>query len=349
MTLRAIEGWDGYGPDTTTITQFVRDKWTNSSVSDSRIEVDDDRFSGANVWEETTSNSYWNLEMVDAPEEVIIGAYILIRTPGASGTDQSSGNLLLGTFSGGNEGIVVRVSGRTLRVSSNNLGFGYFAGNALIDGWNLVELKCKMHDTTGYIYLYVNGVEVIGVTDIDTRYSSYTQTRARVYNYLTYNGVGGIYVCDTLGSVNNDILGPYRIQGILPDAIGDSSDWTPSDAVDNYTLVNEAPPSETGYVESGTSTDQDLYNYEPLTGTWDTIFGIQMNTRLFLDIAGSEDVAVSCLSNVTQDDETFTVTDASVSSGDEARFQRILEEDPDTASAWTTSGVGAIQGGAKFI
>jgi hypothetical protein len=300
--------------------------------------------------EATSSSKYWSFATPDNPEEIILGAYIKVSDVGLYGISATGNGSLLMTIHHDNSNVLISLGlvGRGLRIRTQ-VGLTATVGNVLTNGWNLLELKCKVHDTTGYIYAYVNGLEVYSITGIDTRSSSRVINYVRVYHYLTYQGVGDIYVCDTSGATNNDVLGSFHVQGLLPDANGDNSDWTPSAAADNYTMVNEHAPSEAEYVESGTSTDQDLYNYESLTGTWDTIFGLQMNSRLALDAAGSETVAVSCLSNVTQSDANFTVDETVISTGDEGKYQRILETDPDTAAAWTTSGVNAVQGGAKFI
>jgi hypothetical protein len=341
------------GPDGTSVSGFLPQKWSNGSTGSGVINVISDRYTNERV-EEVNGAGRWGLATPDLPEEIIIGAYINFPPLGSLGLDNSgTGTPIMGAFdyqSGDYRGLVaLYLAGRGLKINSYQKGT-YIVSNVLNTGWNLVELKCKVHVTTGYIYLYVNGVEVFSITGIDTRFGGYNIRYAQVYHsYAAWLGVGDIYVCDTSGSTNNDVLGPFHVQGILPDANGDSSDWTPSAVVDNYTVVNEDLPSEADYVESGTSTDQDLYNYEPLTGTWDSIFGLQMNSRLLLDVPGSEDVAVSCLSNVTQSDETFAITDSTMGTGDEELARRILETDPDTAVAWTQSGVDAIQGGVKFI
>jgi hypothetical protein len=247
--------------------------------------------------------------------------------------------------------IRVEINSRDIRIRLNNATVtDATIGNVLEPNqWNLIELKAKVHDSTGYWYLYVNGVLVDSNTGIDTKFSTLNVNRLNVWNYHLSQINGDFYCCDLAGSQNNDVLGPFHVQGILPNATGANADWTPSSAVDNYTVVNEETADEADYVDSGTPDETDLYNYENLSGTWDTIFGLQTNSRIFLDGAGSETVSVLCKSGTTTNSANFTITNTTMSVNDEGKNMQILEDDPDTASTWITSGVNTAQFGVKFI
>lgn len=358
MALRCIEGWDGYA-DLLTGSAFaaiVVDKYSSYSLypSSTGIETLDDRYTDEKMWGPKNSAEIgMGIPFADNPEELVCGVYMKNGLgPGNRGATSSGWYKLIQIMAGSQFHILICHNGLDLIVRLvNSSTASATIGNILEpQRWNLIELKAKIHDSTGYWYLYVNGVEVSSGTSLDTKYSTSDVTAIRFYTRGNLSNIGDFYCCDLTGSTNNDVLGPFHIQGILPDANGDDSDWTPSANASNYTEVNEETANEGNYVESGTANQQDLYNYEDLSGTWDEIFGIQINSRLLLDTAGSETVAIVCSSNGTEDSANFTVTeDTTIGAGDEFQFVRILEDDPDTSNAWEAADIDVAQFGVKFI
>jgi len=356
MVLRAIEGWDGYavgtGPSSTpTWSTLFAAKWASSSTSSGILESHDNRFSGEKVFYPGSGIGQFVVLLPDEPEELAMGAYVRNRHHAYERNYTAKWRPLMSINNGSYEHIQLEMNGRDIRVKVRNGTLDTTLSNVLegYDSWNLIELKGKVHDTTGYWYVYVNGVEIGSNTNIDTKYSTFAVNRAYLRNSDYYERYSDWYVCDLTGSQNNDVLGAFCVQGLLPDANGDDADWTPSGNGDNYTMVNEETANESIYVESGTTNEQDLYNFEDLSGTWVEIFGLQVNTRAFLDIAGSETVAILCSSNGTEDSANFTANNTSMSTGDEQQFQRIIETDPDTSNAWDANGIDAAQFGVKFI
>ena len=353
MVLRAIEGWDGFatGLSGSTWTNILGDKWLNSNVGTSGTVTEiDDRYTDEKTWRNTNNTGYLSMMLDDNPDEIAAGLYF--RNQKRAYERQSADwKVICSLNNGSSEFVQLEANGRDIRVKIRNGTIDAILSNVLesYQRWTLIELKAKRHATTGYWYVYINGVEVGSHTGIDTTISTLVVDRMYFRN-SDYYVTGDIYVCDLTGSQNNDILGAFHVQGILPDANGDDSDWTPSANGDNYTMVNEETANESIYVESDTTDEQDLYNYEDLAGTWDEIFGLQINTRLVLDANGSETAAILCSSNGTEDSANFTVDElAPIGYGDEQQFQRIIEVDPDTSNAWDANGIDAAQFGIKFI
>jgi hypothetical protein len=352
MVLRATEGWDGYavGLAGATWSAIFNDKWSNSSLgSTASVALTSDRYTDEKTYSITSTVGSFTIMLEDNPESLACGVYF---TNEYHAYEREDWTFLLSVNNGANdEHVQLETSGRDIRVRVRNGTIDTIVYNVLegYHRWSLIELKTKIHNTTGYWYLYVNGILVGSHTDMDTQYNDLVLDRVKFNHFNNFTNLSDTYVCDLTGSQNNDVLGAFHVQGILPDANGDDSDWTPSTAVDNYTLVNEETANEDSYVESGTPDEQDLYNYEDLTGTWDEIFGVQINTRAFLDASGSETVAILCSSNGTEDSANFTTTNTTMGTGDEQQFQRILEVDPDTSNAWDANGVDAAQFGVKFI
>ena len=148
------------------------------------------------------------------------------------------------------------------------------------------------------------------------------------------------------GMINNTFLGQVVIESILPTSEGDSSDWTPAEGTDNAAMVDDIPPDDdTTYVQSNTEDAEDLYDYANLsTITTETILGLQINTDVRMNaFPGDLDLYQSVKSGSTTSDGA----PKNIASDDYEVATRILETDPDTSSAWTTSGINATQFGIK--
>ena len=211
--------------------------------------------------------------------------------------------------------------------------------------WHYLEAKVVCHDTTGSYEVRLDGQTILSGSSVDTRGTGDSRYALfQLQNY--YQCIDDIYICDTDGTINNDFLGRVVIEGILPNADGDSTDWTPASGSDNYAMVDDIPPDDdTSYVESGTEGDEDLYDYADLsTITMETILGLQINTDVRLNaVSGDIDLYQTVKSDSTSSDGAPT----NIASDDYEVATRILETDPDTSSAWTVSGVNAAQFGIK--
>ncbi len=211
--------------------------------------------------------------------------------------------------------------------------------------WHYFEMKVVCHDTTGSYEVRIDGVTVLSGTNVDTRAGADTRfVRFRMDEYYQY--MDDIYICDTDGTTNNDFLGQILVEAIFPSADGDSSDWTPGSGSDNYAMVDDNPTDDdTSYVESNIEGDTDLYGYTNLaTITDEDILGVVLKTEPRMTaFPGDLDLYQTVKSGTTTSDgAAVNIADDSYSS-----VQRVLETDPDTSSAWTASGVNAVQFGIK--
>lgn len=213
------------------------------------------------------------------------------------------------------------------------------------EAWNVIELKLTIHDTTGTAILRINGVEQFSLTSTDTKVGSSTTAQGfRYYGNSTAQAFSydDLYICDATGSTNNDFLGSIRVDGILPNAAGDQTDWTPS-AGANYAAVDENPQDDdTTYVEDSVSANFDLYNYASMPSVG-TILGLQVNGT------GRETDVTNYTLKQPVKSGTTTDTDAGVVLNTTSFITkiRVLEQDPDTSAAWIESGVNAVQVGVE--
>lgn len=213
--------------------------------------------------------------------------------------------------------------------------------------WYYIEIKIYLHNSAGTVDVKVDESSVLSLTSKDTLQGALADVAAvRFYgtNVATYNFTfDDIYICDDAGSTNNDFLGVSMVSGVFPDGAGDETDFTP-DAGSNYERVDEVvSDDDTSYVESGTSTDRDLYNYESMPGSLGDILGLQINTTVRETDVDTFTLKQPCKSSTT-------VSAGSVEPVGSTLYthrERILEQDPHTSAAWVEAGVNAAQFGVE--
>jgi len=210
--------------------------------------------------------------------------------------------------------------------------------------WYYMELKVYVHSTAGTIELRIDGDTVLTETGVNTKTGSndYNSEFSLGGHYMyCHADYDDLYFLDGTGSTNNDFLGIVRVVSILPNAAGDSTQFTPS-VGDNYSCVNEEVTSGDTYVTSATSGNLDLYNYTDLSGITTGILGIQINTDLGLTDGTPFGLITECKSNgVTSDDSAQTV------SGSWYTKKRVMQLNPDGSVAWTPTTINAAQFGIK--
>lgn len=211
--------------------------------------------------------------------------------------------------------------------------------------WHYVEFKVTIHNSTGSYEVRVDEVEVASDTGVDTQAGSdgnadrvafFGNAASNDYRYDDW------YICDDTGSVNNDFLGSRKVITLFPNAAGDSTDFTP-DSGSNFQRVDEVGhDDDTSYVESSTADDEDLYNFDNLSDL-SSVDGVQVSAVIRVTGTESKDLKI-----LTKSDTTTNRSDAkTIGSNSYLTHHDILEQDPDTAAAWTTGGVDAAQFGIE--
>lgn len=221
----------------------------------------------------------------------------------------------------------------------------------LQNSWYYIEWKVKISNSSGANECIV---KVDNVTDIDVgagadlqNHSTDELDRVFLSNANSFAYYDNWYICDTTGTKNNDFLGPIVVESILPNGNGTTNQFTGQDAdsTDNYLNVDENtfPDNDTSYNESDTVSNVDLYALANLTGNVGTIHGIQLISK----VRKSDTSNPRGLKNLVRSGTTnyegseLTLTDSYAYKTDR------WENDPDTAVAWTESGVNAIEAGVK--
>lgn len=239
----------------------------------------------------------------------------------------------------------------TLTVTRNGTALGSTLSSLSQGTTSYLEFKATIADATGAVEVRIDGVTALTLTGVDTRNAANASANRL---YLGGAGISGsaeyfyddLYLCDGQGSVNNDFLGDCRVDALVPNGDGDVLQFTPSSGADHYALVDETPPNDdTDYNESNTVGHRDLLHVQNLAPLTDpAIYGVQVLLNAKKTDAGARGLGLPIKSGAT------------VSAGaDQALatsytyYRRVLEQDPDTSSAWTEAGVNALQIGADVM
>lgn len=222
--------------------------------------------------------------------------------------------------------------------------------NAITTGvFYYVEWKVTIADSIGVgsCVVKVNGATWITVaTGQDTKATANASA-----NQITLNGststntatFDDFYICDLSGSApQNDFLGDCRIDCQFPNADGSNSTWTPSTGTTHYTLVDEATPNTTDYVESNVIGNKDTWAFQDLSSITGTIYGVQINTAALKDDAGGRSIINTVKSGATNADGATQAMSTS-----QIYYLDIFATDPATTAAWTESAVNAAEFGVK--
>jgi hypothetical protein len=148
-----------------------------------------------------------------------------------------------------------------------------------VDKWTFAaehacELEFVISDTVGRLSLYIDGALAVEAVNVDTKPSTQTTVNKICEGLGSNNGYIGI-----IGHivVNDSPVreGPKKFYIIRPNADTADKDWTASTGSDNFAMVDEVGVSITDYVEGDTAGDLDLYEFENLTITPESIDLVQ--------------------------------------------------------------------------
>lgn len=203
--------------------------------------------------------------------------------------------------------------------------------------WQHVEIKALFSATVGACEVRVNGVTVLNLSNINTDGAA----GGVASNMACGHSSGGvvmyvddIYCWDTTGSYNTDFIGDKKAYALFPNADTTVADWIPDTGVVGYSRINEATPLDTSYVQSDTAGDVSEYNFDDLPGTVSAIAAVQFDPRMIKTDAGVNTVQTAIVSGASSASGAAHTLTASAT-----YYSDIFEQDPDTSTAWTRTGV----------
>lgn len=266
------------------------------------------------------------------------GSVICYYRDTAGGQTSSTNHIAL--LTNVNNNMVLQRNGTTLATSTQSFNF--------FPGWNYIEVKAVINDTTGSVEVKVNG-------GVWITYSGDTRNAANgavdTFYHPGHTGPPNLwddmYLLDMTGPAPyNDYLGDTSVKTLLPNGNGDSTQWVGSDgdSIDNYLLVDESNSSTTDYVGSTTSGDTDLYLMQDIPANYN-VYAVQELVQAYKSDAGIAPnllpVAKGQAGTVRTDTVLPSLTTTAINYQADVRTT-----DPD-GNALTAARVNAMQVGVK--
>ena len=329
-----IEGFEGSGASDAAALAYITRKY---SITGTNIETATGRYGGkcVKIWSSTRF-----AHTIDNTQTIVVGFAF-------KNEDWNDGNDLLLLRDSGT--VQIRISTRAtgdLRVERGTTTLGTTAALGLvINRWYYLELRIKIHDTTGAFELRVDGVNVLDLAAGDTQ-----ETANAYINDISFYGntatsadefyFDDIYILDTTGLRNNNFLGVMKVVMLNPDADTTEADFTPSE-VDNYDGVDDGNivDDDATYNESTTSGHQDIFEYE------DTI-DIRLIAGLMVCTEAKEtDANDFTLKTIVRSNSTIHTDTAQALTSSYTIITRLLEENPVTESIWSAAAIDAAEFG----
>jgi hypothetical protein len=200
--------------------------------------------------------------------------------------------------------------------------------------------------TSGFVNLWANGVNLGGVTGINTNPSG-AGNGSVLELYTTGNGVVGDsvnQVFDDLHITNGTYLDECRNEIVYP--ISDiATAWVPDTGTSNFARVKEiVVDGDTSYVATATSGARDLYSIGSLSSNPYNIYGVNVVSFGYKTDATTRQFYNSIRSGITDDDgPIFNMA------GNYRRFDRPILINPNTGLPWVTSDVNNLKIGPKMV
>lgn len=214
------------------------------------------------------------------------------------------------------------------------------------DTWYMIEVHVKIADSGGILEVKVDGDAVEASFSGDTKPGT-----ATTVDNIEHYGSGAVWyddlaLNDTSGGVDDSWPGDGHVAWLPPNANGDASEWTGSDGnqVDNYALVDEIPAVTSDYVEDSTLDHRDLYNLAACGLTNVDILRVWAEARAIDTVAEGGEVALVIKTESTEYDGPDV---ALLTSYTRQVLGTVHTTNPNTAAAWTTAQLDALQVGPK--
>ncbi len=219
--------------------------------------------------------------------------------------------------------------------------------------WRYIEMQATIDDATGRCIVRVDGVVWIDFTG-DTRNAG-TSVLTDTLKFSGYSSGNqrwdDLYVLNetddtaNTGRPDNDFLGDLKVEALLPNGDGASSQWLGSDgnSVQNYLLVDEVPVNTTDYVGTPTVGQRDLWAMADLPASTQTVFGVRAALYAAKSDAGAAGMKVAVR------DSAGTVTlDADIPlSTTWLSYWGTMRRTKPAGGAWTATEVNALQIGVE--
>jgi hypothetical protein len=338
-----VEGFDYY-PAITGVTG-VAGRWTLLNTSSTSLTTG--RFGDGQALSSSPSTSQ-NLTRA-VPSTNTISCGVAIRITDASEVNANRRLIEFRNASGPQCGVGINASGEIIAYRNTQATvLGTATGITFSDGvWHYIEVEAFVHDSTGFINVYKDGVQVLAVSGADTKQQTSDDiTLLRLYGTDGTSAQPNVFAWDDIYVTDQGTrLGESRVKTLYPDGATADANWTPSGGGDNYEQVDEAQvDGDTSYVASDTPGDLDFYTVTDLGFAPDTVHAVQLTMCARKDDVETREVRLKLKSGAVVEDGATQAMAATYQ-----YFSDVYEEDPDAVGPWTAASVNALQIGIETV
>jgi hypothetical protein len=339
MALLWVEGFEGYGNNGDQPKWYLQRRYADVYLGDNRMYIEAGRFSGYSLRTHQDTYGYFSTPSLTVNDTIIVG-FALKFTRSLTGIYD-----FLILKNGATESVFLSYVNHELRIVYSSGFETTSTGNTLLqaDTWYYIELKVKCNITTGEYTVKVDGN--IELQDVNVNTKNGTNDYHDAVRFQAGSAAfwfDDIYILDSTGVDNNNILGDTTVTAIYPTG-DDSIQWARGGGATNSENVNEEPEvdDDTTYVEDSTTNNTDLYTYEN-SADLSTILGIQINTECKGTDTTFPDILTPMKLGASQSDgPTTTIEGASYTTK-----MRVAEKDPD-GNDWTLNNINSTLFGLK--
>lgn len=240
---------------------------------------------------------------------------------------------------------VFRLNSARQIVAYNNAGGLVATGSTALalNSWYRLEFRTSTGSgSTSY------EVKIDGVTELSGTMDQLTNAHGsiRLGKAADQNGNSVSYFFDNCVLSDSAFPGAMKVLRLAPDGNGSTASWTNGTGASDYTQVDEVPTSDADYIQCAAAAGDKVHlvTLESCSSagmpSGATINAFKAFARLRENSSGSSAFKVRIRSGSTNSDgSTFN------GSTTLTNHFRILETDPNTGSAWTESGVDAVEVG----
>lgn len=357
MALLFLEGFEGYSSTTAMMRSTPGpSSWANIQVTGATISLN----TSYRTAQPTVANSRslyfsntsdWTTSYVSIPSstEVIVGFGFYKNT-----NSSFWGNIvgICGVTSGSGIGLAVNSANQVMLYTCGSWGapsvsLGQTASVVLNNyTWHYIEFRAKLSATVGEVEVYIDGVQAMNVSGINTAQglSDYRSVSfGNCDNNYLYAYYDDIYICDTTGTTNNTFLGPTSVYSLMPTGAGSATEFTATGAASNWEAVDDVTDNgTTDYVASTTTGQKDYYTFESLPGTVTNVSGVQLRSTSTMATSGNRKLKL----NVKNGANVVSSALKSLLLGTWRSDTLLLDTAPD-GSAWDPTKVNSTEGGIE--
>ncbi len=207
--------------------------------------------------------------------------------------------------------------------------------------WDYIEVKATINSVSGAILLKVNEIEVLNLTNVNTRGGS-ANNYATEFMFGASATAGGAW--DDLYVDDAQFRGDCRIEALLPIGVGNSGQWTSSSGGANWTNVDDVPANDdVDYNYTATVDALDLYDMQNLSTDQGAIVGVQA-----LALSRKDDAGARSIVNAVRTNGVNYFGDVKALGDNYVYHMKVWELNPNTGLVWSIAQVNAVECGMKL-